>query len=271
MVADDKSEALVDAKRVFDAQGYYVNPSFIDAELAADLLALARHDPTMQRNTHAVLDAAGRESRLTLWYEPGDDAFGRLSCCAEMVSAVSTFLGGPVSFFHAKLMQKRPQSGGRWEWHQDYGYWYEDGFLRPDMASCYIALEDATESNGCLQVVPGSHLYGRLEHHFVGEQQGADRPRVDAIVQRQGVRACELKAGDALFFHANLLHMSGPNTSKRSRLGLITSFFRRDNESITDDPRFKNQAYASTPIAELRVEGRLSSSVSFLSGRAPAS
>ena len=256
-------------KGSFDAKGYCIERSFLDTDTAAALLDMARRNSVMHDRAHAVLDAQGRESRLTLWYEPGDDAFGRLSCCAELDGLMSVLLGGPVAFFHAKLMQKRPYAGGRWEWHQDYGYWYDDGFLRPDMASCYIALEEATLENGCLEVVPGSHRYGRIDHGTVGEQVGADRSRVEAIVERQGTVACELAAGDALVFHANLLHMSGPNRSADSRMGLITSFSRKDNPSVSDDPRFVQRAYSTTSLAELRVDGEFSSDISFLDGRRP--
>ena len=242
---------------------------FIDRPVADALLAIAQHDPTLNAHSHAVLDASGRESRLTLWYTPGDDPLGRLSCCREIVESMSAFLDGRASFFHAKVMQKLPHAGGRWEWHQDYGYWYNDGFLRPLMGSCYIALEAATIANGCLQVVPGSHHYGRIDHDSVGEQAGADPVRVAALIDRLGTVPCEMAAGDALFFHANLLHMSGPNESPRSRLGLISSFFREDNESIHDDARFRNKSYQSLALTDISLEGRLADDLSFLAGDRP--
>ena len=245
--------------RRFEASGFVIVRGFVSAPIAQRLLEIARTDPAISAHAHGVLDAAGRESRLTLWYQPGDDAFGQLSCCAEMVDTMSLLLGGRASFFHAKLMQKLP-GGGRWEWHQDYGYWYDDGFLSPHMGSCFVALEAATPENGCLQVVPGSHHFGRIHHGKAGEQTGADPARVAALRARLGVRSCTLEAGDALFFHANLLHMSGPNESSRSRLALITSFFREDNE-VPDsaDPRFRNKRYAVTRLADLRPSTRAAS------------
>ena len=258
-----------DAKSAFDALGFHIQRSFLNPETTAALCRLARQDPAMKQHSHAVLDADGRESRLTLWYAPGADAFGHLSSCSEMIETMSVLLGGRASFFHAKLMQKLPQSGGSWEWHQDYGYWYRDGFLRPEMGSCYVALEEATVANGCLHVIAGSHHFGRLDHVAIGEQIGADPERVDALVARLGVTPCELRAGDALFFHANLLHMSGPNRSEDSRLGLITSFFREDNESIHDDPRFKNKTYPTPSLTDLVVKGGLSEDVPFLAGQRP--
>ena len=42
------------------------------------------------------------------------------------------------------------------DWHQDYGYWYYNG--------CQIALDRSGVENGCLEMVRGSHLLGRIDH-----------------------------------------------------------------------------------------------------------
>lgn len=227
----------------FQTQGFVIVRKFLSSRTAKHLRLLADKDPDMQAHSHAVKDAAGKESRLALWYRPGGDVFSRLSCSDKMHAQMAEYLGGPASFFHAKLMQKRPEVGGSWEWHQDYGYWYRDGFLSPNMASCFVALDPAMTKNGCLQVIPGSHKYGRIDHEKSGQQAGADMTRVDALIERHGITPVELNAGDAVYFHSNLLHMSGPNLSDCSRLSLITSFFRADNISILPDRRFAPKDY----------------------------
>ena len=93
---------------------------------------------------------------------------------------MEAFLGGEVYHYHSKMILKEPRVGGAWEWHQDYGYWYQNGCLFPDMASCLIAIDPATRANGCLQVLRGSHRMGRIEHGRFGGQTGADPERVEA-------------------------------------------------------------------------------------------
>jgi len=209
----------------FQDQGYVILKDFLPASTAKTLKDIAAEDQVMANNAYERTDAAGRKSKVTLWYEPGDDVFGRLSCSDKMIASVGDCLGGGAEFFHAKLMQKEARSGGAWEWHQDYGYWYDDGFLRDDMASCYVALDPATKDNGCLMVMPGTHTYGRLRHLEVGEQTGADMARVEILQTRHETVYVELEPGDAVIFHANLLHSSNPNLSDNSRWGLISSFF----------------------------------------------
>ncbi|MDX2188909.1 MAG: phytanoyl-CoA dioxygenase family protein [Bacteroidota bacterium] len=116
------------------------------------------------------MTSLAKKTRLTLWYTPTDDIYVLTTRSKRMVGAVAQLLGdsAPVCHFHTKLMQKQPKTGGAWEWHQDYGYWYKNGFLYPDqMISVMLALTEATIENGCLQVIPGSHKMGRVEREFL--------------------------------------------------------------------------------------------------------
>jgi ectoine hydroxylase len=108
---------------------------------------------------------------------------------------------------------KDAKTGGAWAWHQDYGYWYQNGVLSPDLCSAFIAVDRATRENGCLQVIEGTHLLGRIDHVLTGDQAGADKERVAAILERFPIVYVEMDLGDVLFFHSNLLHASAENTS----------------------------------------------------------
>jgi ectoine hydroxylase-related dioxygenase (phytanoyl-CoA dioxygenase family) len=138
-------------------------------------------------------------------------------------------LGEEVYLWHAKLMQKDARGGGAWVWHQDYGYWYMDACLYPDLVSCYIALDPATRQNGCLQVLKGSHRLGRLDHGPVAGQTGADPGRVALAAEELEHVYCEMAPGDGLFFHANTLHRSDRNTSDTPRWGLICCYNTKTN------------------------------------------
>ena len=53
---------------------------------------------------------------------------------------------------------------------QDYGYWYGNGCLTPEMGSIFMPLDVCVRENGCLQVLRGSHRMGRIEHGLTGDQ-----------------------------------------------------------------------------------------------------
>ena len=149
-------------------------------------------------------------------------------------------LGDEVYHYHHKMMIKQPRIGGAWEWHQDYGYWYNFGCLFPDMGSCMVAVDQATTENGCLQVLKGSHKLGSVDHVRIGEQVGADPERVEAARHRFVLVAVELEPGDGLFFHGNLLHCSDQNHSEHPRWSLINCYNTRHNDPYIQDGRHPN-------------------------------
>ena len=140
-------------------------------------------------------------------------------------------LGEEVYHWHHKLILKEPRVGGAWAWHQDYGYWYHNGCLTPQLAGCLIAVDRATRENGCLQVIRGSHRLGRLDHGKVGDQTGIfDHDRLQAILARHELVYCDLEPGSAIFFHSNLIHRSDQNKSPNPRWAFICCYNARSND-----------------------------------------
>jgi ectoine hydroxylase-related dioxygenase (phytanoyl-CoA dioxygenase family) len=139
-----------------------------------------------------------------------------------------------------KMMLKEPKVGGAWEWHQDYGYWYHNGCLFPLLASCLIAVSRATKANGCLQVVAGSHLMGRIDHGKTGDQTGAAMEQVEAALARLPLVYVECEPGDAIIFDCNLLHRSDMNRSEEPRWSLICCYNAARNDPYKDSrhPRY---------------------------------
>jgi ectoine hydroxylase-related dioxygenase (phytanoyl-CoA dioxygenase family) len=138
------------------------------------------------------------------------------------------------------MILKEPRIGGAWEWHQDYGYWYDTGCLFPELASCMVPVDRATRANGCLQVLKSSHRLGRINHVPTGDQTGADPERVNAALERLERVWCELEPGDAVFFHCNLLHRSDRNESDLPRWALICCYNTARNNPYKDSrhPRY---------------------------------
>lgn len=216
----------------YNRDGYIIVKNFLAAPETGKLQDIAFADGLMRRHAFDLNDQTGKKTKLTLWYTPGNDAYGLLTKSRRMVETADTLMEGnsPVCHFHSKLMQKEPRVGGAWEWHQDYGYWYKNEFLFPDqMLSIMVAITDANKENGCLQVISGTHKMGRIEHGFSGEQVGASQHYVDLALKTMPLVYVELNAGDALFFHPNLLHRSEANLSDNPRWSLISVYNRAGN------------------------------------------
>lgn len=213
----------------FNADGYLLKRALFDAEEVELLEHIARADRALAAESRGNLDLQGNVNRLTLRNELLDDMYSAIVRCHRLVDPMEQICGGEVYHYHHKMNMKEPMVGGAWEWHQDYGYWYNNGCLFPYMASCFIAVDPSTKENGCLQVIRGSHHMGRVEHGVVAGQTGADQERVDqALTQMERVH-CEMEPGDALFFHCNLLHRSDANTSPHPRWTLICCYNAKRN------------------------------------------
>jgi ectoine hydroxylase-related dioxygenase (phytanoyl-CoA dioxygenase family) len=221
----------------FEKDGFLIIRNLLSKEEIEKLSRIAFDDNHVKENAIELNDQTGKKTKLTTWYTPGDDAFGLLTRSKSLIGAVDTLIDGnsEVCHYHSKLMQKEPQVGGAWEWHQDYGYWYKNEFLFPDqMLSVMIAITDANKENGCLQVIKGTHKMGRVEHNFSGEQVGASQHYVDLALKTMDHVYVELKEGDALFFHSNLLHRSDANLSDKVRCSLISCYNRRANKPYNE-------------------------------------
>ena len=229
-----------DQVRQFHEDGFVIVPKLFDREEMRLLIDKSKSDAGLQERARGVKDREDRAAKLALWNHPGDDLYGMFSRCKRIVDPMEKMLGGEVYHYHSKMILKEPLVGGAWEWHQDYGYWYNNGCLFPTMASCMIAVDAATRENGCLQVLEGSHHMGRIEHGVVAGQTGADLERTNEAMERLELVYCELEPGDAVFFHCNTLHRSAANESPNPRWGLICCYNAARNNPYKESghPRY---------------------------------
>jgi len=229
----------LDAAQVtsFHRDGYLIVKNFCGKAEIEKLFQSATGDNAMQDNALDLNDQAGKKTRLSLWFTPGNDVFGYLTRSEKMVHSAAQLLDSDaaVCHFHSKLMQKEPRVGGAWEWHQDYGYWYKNQFMFPDqLVSVMVALTKANKENGCLQVIRGSHKLGRVNHGFAGEQVGADMVMVNNALKTMDLVYVALEPGDALFFHSNLLHRSEANLSENARWSIISCYCSQSNTAYNE-------------------------------------
>jgi ectoine hydroxylase-related dioxygenase (phytanoyl-CoA dioxygenase family) len=226
MASHSLSEAQVTQ---FQRDGYLIVRSLFDREEADILRKTAKADEAFKQHAYDLKDGEGGVAKLVLWNKAGEDLWGAVARMPRIVDAMEKMLGDEVYHYHSKMSIKEPRTGGAWAWHQDYGYWYQNGCLFPDMASVMIAVDPNTRENGCLQVLMGSHLMGRVEHGRYGDQTGADPERTDQAMKVLELVYGEMEPGDALFFHCNTLHRSDQNRSPHPRWSLLCCYNTKHN------------------------------------------
>ena len=225
-------------------------------EKEMDLLGrAAREDQELDHRSQSRADGEGGAVRLSLWNHPGNGIYGMFARCARIVDSMEKILEGEVYHYHSKMILKDPEVGGAWAWHQDYGYWYQNSVLFPLLSSVMIAVDPATQKNGCLQVLKGSHLMGRVNHQISGEQAGADLERVAEAAKVLETVHVEMDAGDAIFFHCNLLHRSDRNASPNPRWSLICCYNAARNNPYRESHHPRYTPLQKVPDSAIREVG----------------
>jgi hypothetical protein len=104
-------------------------------------------------------------------------------------------------------------------WHQDQGLW---PIWNPAATSCWVAIDECTPENGCLEFLRGSHRGGIVEHVM---PEGSFHPYIpEDRIDPERVVQVPMQPGDAVFFDGRVLHYSPPNRSDRRRLGMVAVY-----------------------------------------------
>jgi ectoine hydroxylase len=240
----------------FHRDGFIVIDSLLNPQETDLLRSIARHDQKLAQSRTSRADGEGGAVDLVVENDlPQGTIYSAIVQAEPLVNAMQELLGDEVYHYHHKMILKEPHVGGAWTWHQDYGYWYDNGCLLPDMASCMFAVDRATQENGCLQVLRGSHRMGRIDHVKRGDQTGADLERVAAAQQRMELVHVEMQPGSAVIFHGNTLHRSDQNRSANPRWAFICCYNTRSNDPYKDSKHPRYSPLERTPAARIAEIG----------------
>jgi len=216
----------------YNEEGFLIKAGLLSSQELEFFRNQAREDLERGKSDDRVMEKADKDGNVTLlkmWHTAEDDVYGYVARDERLVTMATEILEKPVYLYSHKMTMKDPGSGGAWEWHQDFGYWYNNGCLAPEMLSIWIALDLSTKENGCLQVLPRTHKLGRIDHVRENDQTVVDGEYLQAAVDRHKLQYVEMNPGDALVFHCNLLHRSDANTSQGPRWGYICSYNTVEN------------------------------------------
>ena len=245
----DLSEALAS----YDREGYAVVRSAIDADLLAEVRQhvehlFARYPTVPPEHLHHLL-----MRNDPFWIRLASDP--RL---LRLADEFAPFIDGDVALFASHYFCKMPHAGKAVLWHQDGSYWP----LRPmNVLTLYLAVDDADEENGCLQIVPGSHRWDLAEltnssrdgSDVLGSATHTDQGVLEALAARglDAPTSLRLRAGDVEVHHPNLVHKSEPNRSDRRRCALTLRYISPRTECW--DPAHPVMMMRGDPVAGINT------------------
>lgn len=169
--------------------------------------------------------------RKFMWFVHADERLNRLAHHPALLSVVRTLVGSDDVVLLQDMALLKPPGGGREKpWHQDNAYFK----LQPDTPTLgvWIALDPATPENGCMHVIPGSHLEGPRPHFMRRDWQICD---TDVATARDVM--VPLAPGGALFFNGLLQHGTPTNRTDSRRRAIQFHYVPSDAVEITEDDR----------------------------------
>jgi ectoine hydroxylase len=243
-----KSGALTRGeRRAWEQDGFFIRERVFGADEVAKLRAAAERvgaraleltqkcDKSYEVDGNRYCEAGG--ATIQLEHQPGSrtirviEPFHHLEPLLEaliddprLVAPMRDLVGSErVALFTDKLNFKRAREGSLFRWHQDSPYWAHFAAHLDQLPNVMLALDDASERNGCLRVVAGSHRKGMLPGSRGPERLAALFTDPACFDESRAV-AAEMPAGSLLFFSPHTVHGSAPNTSDTPRRAVLFTY-----------------------------------------------
>jgi ectoine hydroxylase len=227
---------LSDSDRVlFDERGFVLHKSvFTDTDICV-LRAAAEEELTADSPRCTTDPQTGLPYRAHGSHRH-HDVFSRLVRDRRLLDVAQGMLDDEVYVHQFKINTKAPFTGEQWGWHQDFTFWHrEDRMPESRALTAMIFLDDVTEFNGPLLVVPTAHRLGTLATPARSEGWSAtatndlkynlaDTAEFPALIAEHGITALKASAGAVAWFHCNMPHASGNNMSPNRRSVVLISY-----------------------------------------------
>ena len=245
-------------KEVFDKEGYLFFPSIFSQKEVQNLLYAV---PGLYkiREEYNFREKGSDVVRTNFGAHLYSMPFAKLARHPRMIQPVEDLLQEKLYMHQFKINGKMAFEGDVWQWHQDYGTWFNDD-LMPSARAMNVAifLDEVTEFNGPLLFIPGSHKKGviKAKHDLTTTSYPLwtiDNDLIRQLVDRAGGRKGGIvspqgPAGSMIIFHSCLVHASSNNLSPFNRISVYLSLCAVSNHIR----RFKRKEYIAhrdfTPI-----------------------
>ncbi len=158
-------------------------------------------------------------------------AFGQLIKNPTIAEEIAQLTGATqLRIWHDQIQYKPAAKGGVNMWHQDAPLW---PILAPmTEVTAWVALDDVDVDNGCMSMVPGSHLWGNHMNHLFTWKDFEKSVPEEYQGHKVTVRKCPVKKGEVHYHHALTWHGSHANTSGRPRRAIALHFMTNETRFV---------------------------------------
>ncbi len=136
-----------------------------------------------------------------------------------LLDPIRSLIGDDVVVWASYFFNKEP-GGKEIPWHQDANFWPIEPPLN---ISIWMAIDEVTQANSCVQIIPGSHRQV-VPHVRAGEDMAFGEEADPGSFEASQAVDMVLRPGEFFIFNERMLHHSNANTSADRRLGLSARY-----------------------------------------------
>ena len=192
--------------------------------------------------------------------------FNKLCLNKKILDAVESIIGKNILICGTTLFIKNPNEKGFVSFHQDAKY---IGLEPHNWVTAWIAITDANEENGCMQMWPRSHKKNLIHHtEKFDENNLLTRGQAIENVPSEEIESVVLETGQMSLHHPTVIHGSGLNKSNDRRIGFVVQSYIGSNvnqvlgkmfvQKARGKDTYKFHKYSDIPQALMTEENILS-------------
>lgn len=136
----------------------------------------------------------------------------------DVLDLVESLIGPDIAVFSSHFICKPAGDGKSVPWHQDAYFWRDSITPAADAITVWLAIDPSTSSNGCMRVIPGSHLGGSAQYRNLVSSTSVFNEELVEVDESRAVNI-ELAPGECSVHASTLVHGSPPNRSTQRRCG----------------------------------------------------
>jgi phytanoyl-CoA hydroxylase len=204
----------------YDEHGFFVVERALDPDAVARVIAeIDPFERDFEEGLRAMKDgqafiARADEITFTTHLAARSQRLRALVSASPFTDLCADLIGPDVRLYWDQAVYKKPDTHASFPWHQDNGY----AFVQPQQyLTCWIALSEATEENGCPWVVPGMHRLGTLRHDLT-------ETGLVCLDRASDAMAVPVEAGSMVVFSSLTPHCTGPNRTDAVRKAYIVQY-----------------------------------------------
>lgn len=229
-------------------EGYLFLPDYFSAD-EMDILTTEVLKLRTTEKVGKVFEKDGTSVRALHGSNERSSILSNLTRLPRLLNTAVQILESEVYVYQFKINTKAAFSGDTWPWHQDFIFWHqEDGMPSPQALNVLIFIDEVTQFNGPLFLIPGSHKEGTIQNKPKGQGWEASfsadlkytvpNEHVTNLAKQRSLFSPTGAPGSVLFFHPNCVHASTNNISPFSRNVIIVTYNSIQNIPLNkDNPR----------------------------------